>query len=75
MRYTKLFSYLLYFGLAIVLLIGLARQTTLVAKHTKAVSKQINSTVEIHVERAYDKDMAQYGYKMIAILPEKEAKP
>lgn len=32
-------------------------------------------TVEIIVERAYDADMAQYGYKMIAVLPEKKREP
>lgn len=36
------------------------------------LEKVAEATVEIHVERAYDVDMATYGYKMIAVLPEKE---
>lgn len=69
MRYTKLLSYLICFAFAILCLIGMAKQATL----TNTLAKQqATSTVEITVERAYDRDMAQYGYKMIAVLPEKE---
>ena len=72
MKYMRLFSYLLCFTISILCLIGMAKQVTLSGKLAKAQTNQANSTVEIVVERAYDRDMAAYGYKMIAILPEKE---
>ena len=72
MKYMRLLSYFLCLTISILCLIGMAKQATLSGRLAKAQTNQANSTIEIHVERAYDRDMAAYGYKMIAILPEKE---
>lgn len=39
-------------------------------KRLKVLETKAAQTVEIHVERAYDEDMAAYGYKMIAVIKE-----
>lgn len=72
MKYTRMFFYLICFSFMVFILVYTAKQANLMRQMRQA---QVTSTVEIVVERAYDKDMAQYGYRMIAILPEKEAKP
>jgi hypothetical protein len=38
---------------------------TSVAWNTKAINKQVSSTIEIHVERAFDPDMGVYDYQLV----------
>ena len=63
--YTRLFGYLICFAFLIFALISMASQATLMGGALKAANKQINSTVEIHVERAFDADMGVYDYQLV----------
>lgn len=72
MRYIRLFGYLICFAFATVTLILVAQQATLVISLGEATlaccaeaEKQINSTVEIYVERAFDADMGVYDYQLV----------
>lgn len=63
-------SYLLF----ILILTGLLKLMLVVGElesRVEVLEKEAKTTVEIQVERAYDKDMGAYGYTLIGVKGEK----